>query len=615
MSRLPHPSNARPRPLQRHDWMTWLAAACLLAFLATTPSQAMEKPVRIAVYQGSIREGDFSANLSAARSVITRAREQGSQFVVFPECFLSGYESRAAVNAGARSPEDPELQDFLHSTSEHDLVIVLGMARRQDNHFFNSALVIQQGRLLGWTDKIHLGTDDRGALGFSPGTAVPVYSAHGIRFAVAIGHDTAQPATAEAARLHGAELLLVPQYNEAAESQADDHRRWIRNAHVGLAAQLHMAVARADVVKNSRHGQVGCGNSFILAPGGEPLAEARLFRAELITASLDPDLFRPAFKWGDPSESPTWLRHQLGATTLAFRQPQDIDLRDWLENMLVHHRFTAGEISLATGLTGAEIDAALQRLGLLAQRPQPHPPGTPLKVLPYPGGRHPRLGFFDGAVAPQRETKVSVFPPWEDGGYVVVDVPEAIFSNLGLIYLAHTHIPTIWENRGIGLPRLEWKRLESGALESERTLPDNTTFRVEMNPRPDGVQFELAVHNGTPNPLTNLRVQNCVMLGRSPGFEAQTLTNKVFASPFVAARSSDARHWVITGWERCQSTWGNPWVPCIHADPVLADCPPGQTVRARGWVSFFEGIDVGPEIERLKTAGVLLAEPRSGRSP
>ena len=42
--------------------------------------------------------------------------------------------------------------------------------------------------------------------------------------------------------------------------------------------------------------------------------------------------------------------------------------------------------------------------------------GEPLLVLPYPGGRHPRIGFRDGMIRPQRETKASVFAPWKDGG-------------------------------------------------------------------------------------------------------------------------------------------------------------------------------------------------------
>ena len=52
---------------------------------------------------------------------------------------------------------------------------------------------------------------------------------------------------------------------------------------------------------------------------------------------------------------------------------------------------------------------------------------TGLRFTAYPGGRHPRRGFLDGAIEPQRETKISVFPPWNDGGYAVSIFPKRSF--------------------------------------------------------------------------------------------------------------------------------------------------------------------------------------------
>src|SRR5438034_10143039 len=98
------------------------------------------------------------------------------------------------------------------------------------------------------------------------------------------------------------------------------------------------------------------------------------------------------------------------------------------------------------------------------------PAGAPLLVLPYPGGRHPRIGFLEGAIDPQRETKFSIFTPWDPASYVVVDLPEAIWSNLGLLYLAHTHVPTVWTRQGVALDPLEWSIREDGLLESQRRL-------------------------------------------------------------------------------------------------------------------------------------------------
>jgi peptidoglycan/xylan/chitin deacetylase (PgdA/CDA1 family) len=41
-------------------------------------------------------------------------------------------------------------------------------------------------------------------------------------------------------------------------------------------------------------------------------------------------------------------------------------------------------------------------------------------------------------------------------------------------------------------------------------------------------------------------------------------------------------------------------VPCIHSDPKLADCPPGETREARGWLWFYEGDDLRGELARLR---------------
>ena len=302
-----------------------------------------------------------------------------------------------------------------------------------------------------------------------------------------------------------------------------------------------------------------------------------------------------------------WLPTTFVALLLAcagaaeHRRPRDdADLRRWLQEMVWHHRYSPAEVRAATGLTEQEIDAALRRFDIRPQNKPPRPADAPLLVLPYPGGRHPRIGFLDGAVDPQRETKVSVFTPWADGGYVVLDVPEAIWSNLGLLYLAHTHVPTVWTQQGVELEPLEWNRRPDGSLDVERKLPNGVAFGTKVTPGRDGVLMELWLTNGTNEPLTGLRVQNCVLLKGARGFGRQTNDNKVLAEPFAAARSDDGRRWVITAWESCDRAWANPPCPCFHADPKFPDCPPGKTVRLRGWLSFYEGGDVEAEFARLR---------------
>ncbi|HJZ60283.1 MAG TPA: hypothetical protein VKE74_35395, partial [Gemmataceae bacterium] len=284
----------------------------------------------------------------------------------------------------------------------------------------------------------------------------------------------------------------------------------------------------------------------------------------------------------------------------------DDELRYWLENALVYHRFTPAEAGAALGLTADEVVAASRRLGIDPDRRPQRKPGDPLLVLPYPGGRHPRTGFRDGAIRPQRETKASVFAPWAGGGYAVADVPEAVwFEPAGkpeLLYLAHTHVPTLWDRQGVTLAPLEWTRHPDGSLSVERTLPNKVTLSSKVISGREGLRMEFRVANGSGERLTGLRVQMCVMLAGLAEFEPRTNDNKVFAAPFAACKDGSGRRWVVTGWERCGRAWGNPPCPCLHADPVVEDCPPGQTRTVRGWLSFYEGTDIDAELKRLAKA-------------
>jgi hypothetical protein len=283
------------------------------------------------------------------------------------------------------------------------------------------------------------------------------------------------------------------------------------------------------------------------------------------------------------------------ASNITVRRPRnDAELRYWLENMLAHHSFTVDEVSASTGLSAEEVKAARQRLGITLP-----PRSARIRMLPYPGGRHPRIGFLEGALDPQRETKISVFTPWDPKSYVVVDVPEAIWSQHGLLYLAHTHVPTIWTRQNIDLPQLEWNRHDDGSLSIERTLPNKVVFGARAESSINAVRMELWLKNGSAEPLRDLRVQNCVMLKAADGFSQQTNANKIFQPPFVACGSPDRSRWIITAWTPLHRAWGNAPVPCLHSDPRFPDCPPGEMRRVSGWLWFYEGTAITNRLAEL----------------
>ncbi len=250
------------------------------------------------------------------------------------------------------------------------------------------------------------------------------------------------------------------------------------------------------------------------------------------------------------------------------------DPSTWTGNMR-EHGYSPAEMAAVTGA------AAITS-------PAPAPTEKGLRLRPYPGGRHTRAGFLDGAINPMRGTKASIFLPWDKAGYIVVDVPEAIFSNLGLLFLAHTHIPSIWDQQNIVIENVDWLRRPDGSLASLWRLPNNVSFGADLRIVNQQVAMELWLRNGTGEPLRGLRTQVCVLTRGAVDFAAATNDNKILRQPVAGVRSRDGRRSILTEWERCGRVWGNPNCPCFHSDPVFPDCPPNEEVRLKGRIWFQE---------------------------
>ncbi|MCA2964533.1 MAG: polysaccharide deacetylase family protein [Acidobacteriaceae bacterium] len=237
--------------------------------------------------------------------------------------------------------------------------------------------------------------------------------------------------------------------------------------------------------------------------------------------------------------------------------------------VMAEHGFSAGETGLVTGQeeTGAKGGA---------------PAGLALR--PYPGGRHPRIGFLDGMVAPMRGTKASVFLPWAGAGYVIVDVPEAVMANGKIHFLGHTHIPTVWDERNQVVANRDWTVGEDGSLRNEWVLGDGVKIGATVRLEGGEVRMTCRVENGTAETLREMRAQVCVMFRNAPGFTAQTNDNKTLGERVATVRAGERA--IHVEWTPVQRVWGNPRCPCMHSDPRFPDCRPGEAVEAQGRMWF-----------------------------
>ncbi len=273
------------------------------------------------------------------------------------------------------------------------------------------------------------------------------------------------------------------------------------------------------------------------------------------------------------------------------------DLNFWLTNMLFDHRFSKEEMMQATGYSEMELDETLS--GLVRTESGSNRKDI-LKVRPYPGVRHPRINFKDGMLSPMRGTKASIFLPWDPDEYVVLDLPEAIFTQFGLTFLGHKHIPTIFDYRKIVIENRDWRITDEGSLHNVWDLPNNMRIGADIYPGKNELDLKLWIENNTDSVLTDLQSQVCIMLKMASKFNALNNDNKIFDSPVAAVKSSNGEHWIITAWNGGNHEWGNEDCPCLHSDPRLPDCGPGETVSVTGKIWFYDGAGIEEKIKSVK---------------
>ncbi len=300
-------------------------------------------------------------------------------------------------------------------------------------------------------------------------------------------------------------------------------------------------------------------------------------------------------RYPEPKEKPFAIPVEMEATRA--------NPKFWLYNMLLDHHYTWQEASLVTGWDEETTKAKAKELGIDVQSENKRD-SSKIYVQPFPGGRHPRIGNLDAAIDPMRGTKASIFLPWSPGEYVVLDVPEAIWVNTAeedrLLYLAHTHIPTLWDDQHIWLDNVDWTVNPDGSLKNQWELPNKVKFGAVIQPQADSLDLSMWLTNGSEETLTGLRTQVCIMPNGVKAMTAHTNENKVYDIPVSACYIEGTNRWVLTAWDRCWNTWGNKYCPCYHSDPAFPDCEPGQTVEVKGRIWFYEGGDIQGEIDKNK---------------
>jgi omega-amidase len=238
--------------------------------------------ITISLAQMNIRLGQPEENFSCAAKMISEAYHRGSQMVILPELWTSGYDltnraqySRLNVNVLA------QIQDL---AQEFKLWVGGSTIREEDGKYYNSfSLHSPEAAALIRYDKLHLFPLMDEHLWFAPGGHRQLAALPAVSAGLEICYDLRFPELARCYALEGAKLLLIPAEWPAAR---------IVNWQILLRARAienQVFVAACNCVGKSGAELFG-GRSALIAPNGDVLAEASGSEEELLTAEIDLNL-------------------------------------------------------------------------------------------------------------------------------------------------------------------------------------------------------------------------------------------------------------------------------------------------------------------------------------
>jgi len=251
------------------------------------PAMARDLPMKLAVYQALVTDGDIAGALARLRGALVASAAAGARMLVAPELLLPGYNRPDLHATTAQGRDGPWMSALRDMAREAGCGLTLGWAERAGGQIYNAATAIgADGAILAHYRKIQLfGPMERES--FTAGDAAPlVFDLEGRRAGLLICYDIEFPGHAAGLAGAGADLVLVPTANPAGYEHVQELLVPTR------AYENRLCVAYANYCGQEAGLGFG-GRSLIAGPDGRPLAAAGTTETLLIAKLPAADTFPP----------------------------------------------------------------------------------------------------------------------------------------------------------------------------------------------------------------------------------------------------------------------------------------------------------------------------------
>ncbi|GAA2590834.1 hypothetical protein GCM10010435_81920 [Winogradskya consettensis] len=237
---------------------------------------------------GACQTPEILADVDAAVGVVQDfAREAdiaGADLLLFPECFLQGYlVTDEHVRGQALEIGSPACNSVLARLAGIEQMLVLGMIERAGDGFYNTAVVVVGGRVVGRYRKTFLTSGEQV---FTPGDDYPAFDRGGVRFGINICSDTQHEQAAAAVAARGAQVLLVPAQNMMRRESAFHWQPRHFEIRARRVRETGMWLVSADVTGERDSDRIGLGPTGFLNPAGETVSQVPTGTTGMVLADI-----------------------------------------------------------------------------------------------------------------------------------------------------------------------------------------------------------------------------------------------------------------------------------------------------------------------------------------
>jgi predicted amidohydrolase len=246
--------------------------------------------VRVGACQTPEIIGDPPTALAIMLQFAKEAEDKKVDLLLFPECFLSGYILDETYMANyAYDFESNQFAAIINQLVNVKPVLVFGVSEKKSGKYFNSAVVVNRGEIIGVYRKTHL-IDPNEAF-FTPGKDYPIFEIKGLKYGINICYDAQFTDAAKAVADQGAQLLLLPAQNMIRRENAE---KW-KHKHSEIGAkrvrETGLWYVRSDVTGIRPPDQYGIeriayGPTQAMNPKAEVVAQVPLMTVGLITVDI-----------------------------------------------------------------------------------------------------------------------------------------------------------------------------------------------------------------------------------------------------------------------------------------------------------------------------------------